>query len=210
MTLGTQPRLHIENSATGRRSPEESVVVGRSMFVLWPSENPVGGKSMRQFFKGTQLSLSSSKTVLFLDVDGVLNQSGNSQKGLDAGKVALLKQIVDQTGCGIVVSSTWRKFEHSRRAIVDCIVDIGGVLRGFTPQLSHQGEVWAATPRGIEIEAWLLENREVNHFVILDDDDEMGGLIPHLVQTNSADGLTVEIAAEVIRRLNLPTQRTCS
>lgn len=47
--------------------------------------------------------------VLFLDVDGVLN---NYRTGgiftVTKSKLRLLQQIVDRTGCKIILSSTWR------------------------------------------------------------------------------------------------------
>ena len=51
--------------------------------------------------------------VIFLDIDGVLNcQSSKSRcgvyVGIDADKVARLREIVDETGAKIVLSSSWR------------------------------------------------------------------------------------------------------
>lgn len=49
--------------------------------------------------------------VLFLDIDGVLNchdARPNGYCGIHPGKVRLLDQIVERTGCRIVLASAWR------------------------------------------------------------------------------------------------------
>jgi hypothetical protein len=61
--------------------------------------------------------------------------------------------------------------------------------------------------RGQEINAWLdaaHRRHEISAFIILDDDpnDEMGDLKHALVKCDGYQGLTPEIAAEVVRRLN--------
>ena len=51
--------------------------------------------------------------VIFLDVDGVLNNAYTTDRikgyiGIDDNKVRLLKQIVDYFDAKIILSSTWR------------------------------------------------------------------------------------------------------
>ena len=53
--------------------------------------------------------------VIFLDIDGVLNSGAydrrrnwNELTDIDESRLPLVKQIVDQTGAVIVLSSTWR------------------------------------------------------------------------------------------------------
>ena len=53
--------------------------------------------------------------VVFLDIDGVLNsvafdrERTNGQGNIDKTRLPLLKQILDETGALIVLSSSWRK-----------------------------------------------------------------------------------------------------
>lgn len=47
-------------------------------------------------------------------------------------------------------------------------------------------------PRGDEIEAWLLSREDAQQFVILDDGNDMGVLLPHLAQTSWRTGLLDE------------------
>ena len=140
--------------------------------------------------------------ILFLDVDGVLNRCGKSGHGLESSKITLLKSILDATGCRIVLSSTWRKTDH-QRARLDAALIAGQILWDgeATPILERQiGSLWVADTRGKEIQHWLNRHPTVS-FVILDDDADMGPLLPHLVKTDSVTGLTPEIAQEVIDRL---------
>lgn len=89
---------------------------------------------------------------------------------------------------------------------------------GMTPILDKPvgsiGLVQSVT-RGTEIGAWLAaakRRHEISAFVILDDDpsNEMGELHHALVKCEGYQGLTPDIAAEVVRRLNDPSSATAS
>jgi hypothetical protein len=71
---------------------------------------------------------------------------------------------------------------------------VGRVL-GATPQLTGRR-------RSREIDQWLLDNRGVQSFAIVDDDDEAGAEHPHnFVQTNFEDGLLREHVDALVRLL---------
>lgn len=55
---------------------------------------------------------SRSDKVIFFDVDGVLTyiDSNPRNNGLEASRIALLKQIVDQTGAMLVCISSWKGY----------------------------------------------------------------------------------------------------
>jgi hypothetical protein len=148
------------------------------------------------------VTTESGPTVLFLDVDGVLNQCGHQQDVLTA-KAALLKQIVTKTACSIVVSSTWRRREQMRQLLVKLLRQSDVAVSGWTPCLDMitDSGFYVTGERGHEIQAWLDVHPQVTRFVILDDCKDMAHLGAHLVQTESFVGLTEEIANEVIRRL---------
>jgi hypothetical protein len=141
-------------------------------------------------------------TVLFLDVDGVLNQCGHEQDVLTT-KAGLLKKIVTKTACSIIVSSTWRRRQQMRDLLVKLLRQSDVAVTGWTPCLDmiNDSGFFVTGERGHEIQAWLDENPHVMRFVILDDCKDMAHLGTHLVQTESFVGLTEEIADEVIRRL---------
>ena len=157
------------------------------------------------------LRSAHGSAVLFLDVDGVLNRVGTCERsphgtyGVEMEKVKMLRDIVAATGCKIVVSSTWRKYDDLMAYLREQIG--GGVssqIIGETPVLDRRtaSGIHVAKVRGDEIQAWLDENPEVKRIVILDDDSDMAHLAPHLVKTNGRKGLSAEIAETVIRRLN--------
>jgi histidinol phosphatase-like enzyme len=147
--------------------------------------------------------MGAKMKILFLDIDGVLN-SGNYIKRLDGRfddpkyqidpeAVVRLNAITQLTGCKIVVSSTWRL------AFLGQMADPLRSLQGCLQMYGITGEVIDMTPnkpnstrnrRGKEIQAWLDEHySEVEVFVIVDDDSDMGRLCKNQVKTLFAEGL---------------------
>jgi len=149
--------------------------------------------------------------VLFLDVDGVLNCAGTKERnphgaiGVDPTKAEMVRRILRDTGCQLVISSTWRRY----RDLVHYLWgQIGAEWKdrwaGNTPCLDTRlpSGIYVDVVRGDEIQAWLDNHQHVTRFVILDDDADMKHLSTHLLRTHGCEGLTDEIAAEAIRRLN--------
>jgi hypothetical protein len=165
--------------------------------------------------------------VLFLDIDGVLNSretmisreclsTCDGRVGMALSLLLNLKRIVDLSNCDVVISSTWR---------------VGGVEEGtrFHQELTRypEGESifrrvigrtvdgWhffededvskfskARSMRGAEIREWLGRHPTVERFAIVDDDSDMGDLMPHLFKTSNELGLTEEIADRIAAYLN--------
>ncbi len=138
--------------------------------------------------------------VLFLDIDGVLNSEKYYQKGrtnlsyplseIDPASVDLINYIVSETGCKIVLSSSWRLnglnecnniFEKVGLPKIYDIIPIH-LVRGC---------------RGEEIQEWL-DTHKIESYVIVDDVNDM---LPNqiFVQTNDYDGLTKEKSDEIIK-----------
>jgi hypothetical protein len=145
--------------------------------------------------------------VLFLDIDGVLNSqnwfgwrayyiknNGGAEfdmdknltedkymlyklSMLDPRAIANLNRIIDETGCKVVLSSSWRCLWNPKEN--DNIVN-ALKLRGFkydfygvTPRIPQKD---FGQERGIEIQAWIdkeLEKNEIESYLILDDDNDM-------------------------------------
>lgn len=135
--------------------------------------------------------------ILFLDCDGVLNcqqtfvDHRKTVDPLDLQMVKRVQKIVKETGCKVVMSSTWRRHDEARESVNKLIP-----LFGVTPSV--------AVYRGKEIQAWLKEHPEVTKYVCLDDDSDF---YPeqHLFKTNWLTGLTDEITNEVINYFNEET-----
>ena len=141
------------------------------------------------------------RKVLFLDIDGVCNSadymtSGRHVKGtmlgIDPFPAVLVKMIVQDTGCDVVLSSTWRLNENTRNAVREEVVDFIGVTPSF-----------GGRDRGYEIEAWLEANPDVGVYAILDDDmDMLAYQAPNFFKTTWKEGLTREIAQAVTEHFN--------
>lgn len=153
--------------------------------------------------------------VIFLDFDGVLNSREYMKSrpaehadfddidDVDPDAVARVQRIVDATDARIVISSTWRLL-HELDELRDILK-----ARGLTT-----GKVVAATPalhdkdRGDEIQRWLdmasIFTRRPEGIVILDDDSDMGGLLPWLVKTTFDKGLTDYHVTKAIEMLSKP------
>jgi hypothetical protein len=124
--------------------------------------------------------------VIFLDIDGVLNNATKGTrrtiKGMkgyhlnDPRCVALLNNLTDVTQAKIVISSTWRLGEtlENMQKICKCMGITAEVI-GMTPSLRFPGAV-----RGNEILAWIKSNEHIygnyhnfQNYVIIDDDSDM-------------------------------------
>ncbi len=147
--------------------------------------------------------------IIFLDIDGVLN-SVKSMKDLynDQGirgfndvpapkHVKNLNRITEETGAKIVVSSTWRKL-HSIISLMYIfhLCGIKGEIIGCTPVLHKE--------RGHEIQAWLdeTEYKDIEKFIIIDDDSDMEHLMDYLVKIDNRYGLTEKDVHKSIEILN--------
>ena len=134
--------------------------------------------------------------ILFLDIDGVVNSRDstnfkNSMWPLDPYKAFLIGRIQLQTGCEVVLSSSWRHHPDGVKNVRERIVDVLDV----TPTVGEY--------RGHEIAAWLEKHPEVEKYAILDDDcDMLVEQAPNFFKTTFQEGLTDEIARAVIEHLN--------
>lgn len=171
--------------------------------------------------------------VLFLDIDGVINTVGAelgfrecyglekedkfiSMKNLRARRAEIfdpaclyyLRQIIEETGCKIVVSSTWRNGEtvESMKSWFDCPV-IKEAIISKTPSYSSLSnpelkDRRGYVQRGEEIKWWIDNHPEVTAWAILDDDSDMDIVRSGFFKTCTYDGLKKDVAQKVIFHLN--------
>jgi hypothetical protein len=116
--------------------------------------------------------------VIFLDVDGVLNDSMFPHPRILPSAVALLKGLLDTTGAKIVISSTWRYRVELKAELLEAL-KAGGISEedviGETPNIAPKRRLF-------EIGNWLENNRvpldcgsggggggSLYEFVVLDD-----------------------------------------
>lgn len=156
--------------------------------------------------------------ILFLDIDGVLNNSAvfkDQRFGpipLDHICIKRLHEVVQATECSIVLSSSWRgcpDLEKKLEAdfVFDCYFgELPYAERinvrhedGSTIRLSGD----AYNGRGSEIAEWLSRHPEVTRYAIVDDDSDMlPEQMPFFVQTSFEAGLTDTNAEKLIEILN--------
>ena len=143
--------------------------------------------------------------VLFLDIDGVLNSENwfayriycvknnmvnilmnfvdtddrnikHKLTMLDDRAIANLNRIIEETGCKVVLSSSWRSSIESENIFTQNLLKLKGFKYEFydvTPRLWFSD---FSIRRGEEINFWLdkeSEKHEIESFVILDDDSDM-------------------------------------
>lgn len=158
--------------------------------------------------------------VIFLDVDGVLNDNKTAERlhgmyFVDDEKVERLKTIVFHTGAKLVLSSSWREGWYDQEAgeeteardmyeaLVDKLAEYGLELYDKTERHEH------GTNRGDEIVHWLddqeMQFRTIDGFIILDDlpPRHFGRyLSERLIQTDFYNGgLTPRLAGRTITML---------
>lgn len=148
--------------------------------------------------------------LLFLDIDGVLNSedwlyrsgmtfSSNRLDHLDPQACRLLNDVLEQTSCGLILSSSWRYICTPSQ--VQTLLHKRGCAKaqfyGHTPRLGDQDD-----RRGKEIAKWLEVTQWQGTFAIVDDGDDMGELRPRLVRTKWSTGLTRTEAQALVSLLN--------
>ena len=161
------------------------------------------------------------RNIIFLDIDGVLNTDNTPDRicgyvGIESGKVALLKQIVDAMDAELVLISTWRSEwcdgnnpTKKGKYLCDKLAEHGLVISGQTPKI-----VWHR--RAQEISEYLHYQLGVNKILILDDEDflyDQWDLEPYWYCTQDANcyrmmpGLTQESVYHIIANIDKLTWR---
>lgn len=147
--------------------------------------------------------------IIFLDVDGVLNtpryieyqikydrlDGYDAQFNFDPICMKNLKELVEKTNAKIVISSTWRLLRKEKDiywielmnnlrlyGLEDKVIDC-------TPSLDID------TNRGQEIKKWIEENndKDIENFVIIDDDTDMDDIFDKLAKCDIKRGFTREV-----------------
>lgn len=146
------------------------------------------------------------RRLLFLDVDGVLNHLKSGD--LCPVSLGLLKDVVERTGCEIVLSSTWRLYPETSAQLESAFLEQGiPKWVGSTPYIRFNGSKphLRVQPRNEEIKAWILENLSgPARVVVLDDDadaeirEEIEDVVSCFVRTDFDNGFTVDHAQRVV------------
>lgn len=127
--------------------------------------------------------------IIFLDVDGVLNNTKNeflNKDRLDKNCILNLKKLLDNTNIKIVLSSTWRFQEKKKYKLFEKMnelgIDVENRVIGETDNLK--------SIRQNEILKWVTDNNnKINRWVALDD-FVLRIDPPNYHQINNYNGLT--------------------
>ena len=150
--------------------------------------------------------------VIFLDIDGVMVTRNSitkhqNTKDFDESCVEQLNRILaTKENIGIVITSTWRigLALDDMRAILEA-QGIKGNIIGLTPRGRVITRDNTPSPtRGDEIYTWLVtsfssdEILKIKAFVIDDEASDIGIMNDCLFETQFQDGLTKEVADDII------------
>ena len=153
--------------------------------------------------------------IVFLDIDGVLNFGGCTERapsgciGILDDKLILLKRIIDETNAKIVLVSTW-KFGWEKDNKNDMVLDCVYMAEKFA---QHGLYIYDKTydrgfNRGQGITEYLFNTEDVvESWIVIDDevfvDYEENGVMDRLIKTCFGnDGLLEHHVEEAIKKLN--------
>ena len=141
--------------------------------------------------------------IIFLDIDGVLNNLGsvaafgNPSKYLDPVSIGLIAKLCEQAPAQIVISSSWRNGDTAK--IENDLRTLG--CGSFTARIIDETDDLLGV-RGEEIAKWWKENGHMwDGYVIIDDDSDMLPGQP-FVKTTFQDGFRFEHYVKCMRILN--------
>lgn len=156
-------------------------------------------------------------TTVFLDIDGVLNCFSTKEEapsgviGIEPGKVALLRQILDLAGDSTVVLTTsWRD---------EWEPDTGGTTpdgRYLAESLAREGiapsgkVIYDGRSRGAGIRTYIEAHAEIDRILILDNepfDYRAAGVMPFWLQNSLTKGLQEKHIRQAARILAKQTGR---
>ena len=157
-----------------------------------------------QHFSSTD-RLNQFSSIIFLDLDGVLNDEDASGE-IDPVMAQHLENILQATGAGIVLSTGWRRDYRKKRLFAQSIPSFSQRYVGDTPDLGAESSFWSGdgqVNRWDEIESWLADSGFTGRYAVLDDRADMVREHPSFFHTvnGSQKGLTKGMSQRVIDHL---------
>ena len=150
--------------------------------------------------------------LIFCDVDGVLNNhhtritTSDGWCFVEDHLVARLKKLIDLSGARLVLSSTWREGwnqeDESKNDI--SFTELRNKFKEFGIEIfDRTGDMRQHRWQSIKEYFERLREDPIEHYVILDDYDDMGEYMDHLVLTSASTGLTeedIQDALEILKK----------
>lgn len=117
--------------------------------------------------------------VIFLDFNGVLDTS-EKMDIVDMDNLRILREIVDRMNAKIVISSSIKNAyyyagKHSKimNYLLETLINYGVEIYGITPRKETREE---------EIQEYLLKHKEIDDYLIIDDDYFFESMKEHMVK----------------------------
>tara|TARA_R110002094_G_scaffold174597_2_gene155356 strand:- start:257 stop:682 length:426 start_codon:yes stop_codon:yes gene_type:complete len=138
--------------------------------------------------------------VLFLDIDGVLNrydmfEGKGSREIISDEMVARINRVVKETGCSVVISSSWRLI-MSLSELSLLLGEHGFLSETIIDRTPHIDR------RDNEILVWLRDHKDVTKFAVVDDEaSDLTDVEGQLVQTSFDTGILDEHVNQLIEML---------
>lgn len=154
------------------------------------------------------------KKVIFLDVDGVLNDDTDFRMIQKVhvtttimcwANMAVFNDLIEDTDAYIVISSTWRN--HYDTETMKLLMYAFGFQHMHKIIGSTHKDGYRSETRGSQIQKWLdTEGKQfdIASIAIIDDEQEMGHLRPYTCYTNGKYGLVESDVPSIKRLLNTP------
>lgn len=146
--------------------------------------------------------------ILFLDFDGVLNDSehrrnfGNIFAGIDKSRMPLLKDLIDSTGAKIVLITSLREYWNKNPDRCDYYGEtINQVFAEYGLEVYDKTPVLEGDSRANEILDWIYNNPGFENFVVIDDGD-LGTSFLYKNFVQPRDGLEEEHVKKAVEILN--------
>ena len=143
--------------------------------------------------------------IIFLDIDGVLNNAHTSNVveetgfiGLDEVNVRVLADLMKKVEAEIVISSTWQSDQQMYNYLINNLeqYDIH-----IIDQTNEKGIL-----RGTAIRQYV-KKHNINHYAVIDDwifpDFLVGNFLKHVIKCDEVTGLKEEQIPEIMRVLSL-------
>ena len=118
------------------------------------------------------------RTVIFLDIDGVLNNEDTTDRicgyrGIESEKVALLKQLVDALDAELVLASTWRSEWNggNEAKMTEFGHYLNDKLAEYDLKITDEAPSFQWYERAKEVATYLHDHRDIDRVLILDDED---------------------------------------
>ena len=167
--------------------------------------------------------------VIFLDFDGVINTAHNNTEESIEKRISILSDICKENDCSVVIEASVKSMidEKTLKTDIKWVKEIFSLFKkynikciGRTPEIGRNISSNSYTPiwKEDEIRVYLFNHPEIDHFVIIDDDDlspknsDLNTLRDHLVTTilysdkKEEEGLLEKHNEEVKEKMKLDNE----